>query len=287
MIDTVRGVLRVRKWPRKRPGKRTPIERFWSDWFKQANLLAKYADPMSQARAIQMTKGSGMYPRDVLLKAMRGRLYAWTTSDGWKWYSMAAIGDVSESLDVLGQTVGDILVRAVDRWRPLAPGVIGDVVTNKGPGVAASWEAPVAVGGFQGGASVAKTSAQTIASGSQVLLTWDSEDYDTNGLHDNAVDNSRITVDDGRRWVRLSAGVIWNSNSTGYRMIRISKNGSIAYPGAAQLRVNASERSHLSITGPVVPVLDDDYFEIEVKQSSGSSRLAEALDGTYFAMELL
>ncbi len=147
MIDTVRGVLRVRKWPRKRPGKRTAIERFWTDWFVQANKLAKYADGMSQARAIQMTKGSGMYPRDVLLKAMRGRLYTWTTPDGWKWYPMAAIGDVSESLDVLAQTVGSVLVRAVDRWRAPPDGVIGDVLTYKGLAAPPVWQAPTGGGG--------------------------------------------------------------------------------------------------------------------------------------------
>lgn len=148
MIDAVRGVLRVRKWPKKRPGPRTAIERFWTDWFVQANRLAKYADAMSQARAIEMTKGSGMYPRDVLIKAMRGRLYAWTTPDGWKWYSMAAIGDISESLDVLAQTVGDILVRATDRWRTPPAGTFGQVLTNRGPGSPPEWVTAAGGGGL-------------------------------------------------------------------------------------------------------------------------------------------
>ncbi len=148
MIDTVRGVLRVRKWPKKRGKPKSALQRFWVDWFRQANRLAKYADGMSQARAIEMTKGSGMYPRDVLLKAMRGRLYFWTTPDGWKWYSMAAIGDISESLDVLAQTVGDVLVRAADRWRAPPTGILGDVLTNKGPGNPAAWATPAGPGGI-------------------------------------------------------------------------------------------------------------------------------------------
>lgn len=148
MIDSFRGVLRIRKWPKKRGPPRSARQAFWVDWFRQANRLAKYVDGMSMARAIAMTKGSGLYPRDVLLMAMRGRLYNWTTPDGWRWYSMAAIADISESLDVLAQTVGSVLVRAADRWRPPAAGILGDVLTNKGPGNAPEWQAPAGPGGL-------------------------------------------------------------------------------------------------------------------------------------------
>lgn len=142
MIDTFRGVLRVRKWPKKRGRPRSAKQRFWVDWFVQANRLAKYADGMSLARAIEMTKGSGLYPRDVLLMAMRGRLYTWSTPDGWRWYSMAAKGDISESFDILAQTVGSVLVRAVDLWRPPPPGALNDVLTYKGNLTSPVWQAP-------------------------------------------------------------------------------------------------------------------------------------------------
>ena len=147
MVDTVRGVLRVRKWPKKYGKPRSALQAWWIDWFKQANLLAKYADPMSQRRAIELTKGSGLYPRDVLLQAMRGRLYVWRDETGWKWYPVAAIGDISESFDVLAQTVGSVLVRATDRWRSPPAGIAGDVLTNQGPGAPPEW----AAGGGGGG----------------------------------------------------------------------------------------------------------------------------------------
>jgi len=142
MIDTVRGVIRVRKWPKKRGPPKSESQRFWVDWFTQANRLAKYASGMDQARAIAMTAKSGWYPRDVLLKAMRGRLYWWATPDGWKWYPVAAIGDISETLDVLAQTVGSVLVRATDRWRAPPAATIGDVLTYKGDVASPLWETP-------------------------------------------------------------------------------------------------------------------------------------------------
>jgi len=142
MIDTVRGVLRVRKWPKKRGPPKSAKQRFWIDWFTQANLLAKYADPMSQVRAIEMTKGTGLYPRDVLLSAMRGRLYWWADETGWRWFPMAATQDVSNSLDTLSQVVGGVLVRALDRWRAPVPGAPNDVLTYQGAAAPPIWKAP-------------------------------------------------------------------------------------------------------------------------------------------------
>lgn len=141
MVDTVRGVLRVRKWPKKRGKPTSARQLFWIDWFKQANLLAKYVDGATAALAIKLTKGSGLYPRDIILQAMRGRLYWWTDDTGRSWYPVAAIEDVSKTFDVLAQTVGSVLVRATDRWRAAVGGVLGDVLVHAGPGAPPTWGA--------------------------------------------------------------------------------------------------------------------------------------------------
>ncbi len=147
MIDVVRGVLRVRKWPRKRGKPKSASQLFWIDWFKQANLLAKYADPMTQARSKELTAHTGMYPRDIILAAIRGRLYTWVDENGWRWYPVAAIQDISESLDVLAQTVGSMLIRYADRWKALDPGLEDEVLTLKGTPLIAQWRPPAGGGG--------------------------------------------------------------------------------------------------------------------------------------------
>ncbi len=139
MVDATRGVLRVRKWPKKRGTPKSELQRFWIDWFRQANLLAKYADGMAQALAIKLTKGSGLYPRDIMLQAMRGRLYTWDDAAGRRWYPVAAIEDVSKTLDVLAQIVGSVLVRATDRWRTPPPTTVGDVLTYQGASAPPIW----------------------------------------------------------------------------------------------------------------------------------------------------
>jgi len=204
MIDTFRGVLRVRKWPAKYGKPRSALQAWWVDWFKQANLLAKYADPMSQARAIEMTKGSGMYPRDVLLKAMRGRLYFWSTPDGWKWYSVAAIQDVSDSLDALAQVVGSVLVRATDRWRSVVPGAIGQVLTYQGAAAAPIWA------GAGGGAGV----EQAELAGSPIVPDGTKSEY----IFD-VTDLAEITV----TWLALGF-----ASSAGLLM-RFSVDGGVTY----------------------------------------------------------
>jgi len=147
VVDTVRGVMRVRKWPRKRGTPTSAAQLFWIDWFRQANLLAKYADAASMRAAIELTKGSRWYPRDILLMAMRGRLLWLTDTTGWKWYPMAAIQDLSDSLDILSQTVGKLLVRATDRWRAAVEGSPGDVLTQGPAGQPPSFQPSAGAGG--------------------------------------------------------------------------------------------------------------------------------------------
>ncbi|KKL81949.1 hypothetical protein LCGC14_1989660 [marine sediment metagenome] len=287
MIDTVRGVLRVRKWPKKRGPPRSELQRWWVDWFKQANRLAKYADPMSQARAIEMTKGSGLYPRDILLKAMRGRLYTWADQDGNKWYPMAGIQDISDTLDILAQFTGGVLTRAADRWRAPTPGDPGDVLTYQGAAAGAEWQPAASGGGFAGGALATATVDQTVTSGVLTAVDFDGEVYDTASLLDPATDKTAITIPAGWEWARLNGAVRWASNSTGFRLLRFDLNGAI-FPGCATHRKKANTESEDSITSPVIPVSEGDVFKLMVYQTKGSNLdLFGDPARTYFACQKL
>lgn len=285
MIDTVRGVLRVRKWPKKRGKTKSARQQKWIDWFIQANQLAKYVDGMSAARAIEISLKSGMYPRDVLLMAMRGRLYTWVGDDGWKWFSVAARQDISDTLDILAQTVGDILVRAVDRWKPPVPGNVNDVLTLKGSPAIPEWQ-PAAGGGVSfGGALATKLGNQSIPNATWTAIIFDAEQYDSDGLHDNAVNPSRMTVPAGWTKVRLTAGTKWTSNNTGERIMRFKMNGA-QFPGDAWQRNLSRANSQNSTASPAIAVVEDDYFEFEVYHTRGAAINIEApADNVYFAME--
>jgi len=70
MIDTVRGSVRVRKWPRKRGKNLHPHTRYMMRWFKDACRKLRYVNAQDMDFAIKATKGTGLYPRDLLMIGM-------------------------------------------------------------------------------------------------------------------------------------------------------------------------------------------------------------------------
>ena len=70
MVDTYRGTTRVRAWPRKRGPSKSKQVREQNQWFKAANALAKIADASQLTLAIEATRNIGLYPRDLIVRAM-------------------------------------------------------------------------------------------------------------------------------------------------------------------------------------------------------------------------
>jgi len=147
MVDVYRGQLRVRKWPRKRGRNLHPKTLAQMEWFRQANELAKYVAPQQQVLAREAAAGSPLLPRDLLIMAMAGRMFAIDFIDGRMLFPMAARAGISESLDVLSHEVGAVLVRAATYWEGLSPGLAGSVLTSAGPGQPPVWAGGVGAGG--------------------------------------------------------------------------------------------------------------------------------------------
>ncbi len=82
VVDTWRGQLRIKSWPRKRGRPKSAEVRVQNSWFTSANLLAKHCAASQQVQAIAMTKGTGLYPRDLLLKCMSRGIIEPITPDG-------------------------------------------------------------------------------------------------------------------------------------------------------------------------------------------------------------
>jgi len=273
MIDVLKGQVRVRKWPTKRGPPKSELQAWWVDWFKQANLLAKYVDGASAARAIDMSMGSGMYPRDILLKAMRGRLYSWEDPSGRIWRSMAAILDISNSLDVLSDAIGSVLVRASDRWRAPSPGAVGDVLTYQGAAAAPSWQPLSAVAGFGGGALVYRSSSFSLPNNTTTNIPFTNSKYDTHSFFDVGANPTRLTIPTGATWARVTADVEIIGSGTGYRRMLLRKNG-VSYEGRGFCKIPGGGVSNqeLNAVSAVVAVSAGDYFEMGLFQNSGSAR---------------
>jgi hypothetical protein len=150
---------------------------------------------------------------------------------------------------------------------------------------------PKAGGAFRG-ALVRKAADQTTlnATGAGVALTWDSETggYDTDTIHDNSTEPTRLTVPTGVTRVRLSAQVYWLlTTADTFKLLQLEKNGSFAYVGSASsgTEIGASSGSG-QIHSPVLTVTAGDYFEIRLFEESDTSITIES-DNSWFAMEII
>jgi hypothetical protein len=74
-IYAQRGQIRARSWPKKKKKPLSPKQQNWVDWFRVTRRMSKYAEPGQQALAKELTKGTGLYPGDLLMMAARGNLY--------------------------------------------------------------------------------------------------------------------------------------------------------------------------------------------------------------------
>ena len=82
IYDTYRGQQRVRSWPRPRGPSPLEQQQIQTEWFKAANLLAVKAAPSQMAVAVESTRNLGLYPRDVIIRAMGAGLIDIIEPDG-------------------------------------------------------------------------------------------------------------------------------------------------------------------------------------------------------------
>ena len=82
MVDTYRGRMRVRAWPKRRGKPKSQAQQIAIDRFREANRLAKQAPGEIQNWAIDVTRGSGIYPRDLLVRMILAGLFNIQTEDG-------------------------------------------------------------------------------------------------------------------------------------------------------------------------------------------------------------
>jgi len=154
MIDATRGSIRIRAWPKKRPGARHPTNEFWTQWLKAVTYLYRYQPASIQAQMQRDTKGTIWMPRDIFIAAARGRAWLLTDPDGRSYYPMAYVEDVSDSLDAIGQLPGMMLFRGTDLWIPIQPGSPGDSLKYVSDADPPEWES---------GASAAYAIANVVA----------------------------------------------------------------------------------------------------------------------------
>ena len=184
-------------------------------------------------------------------------------------------------------TKGDLLTFDTADAR-LGVGANGTVLTaDSAETTGLKWATPASGSTFVG-AQLTNTSAQSISNGTYTALNFQSEIYDTDGFHDNSVDNTRLTIPAGKGGkYLLTTQANFASNASGFRAIAIMKNGSasqIAYANSNPI----SGSSFTFAFSCVVDAVATDYFEMNVYQSTGGSlNVNSGSDSTRFDISYL
>ena len=222
--------------------------------------------------------------------------------DGAAWIA-APIGDITGVTAGTGisgggtsgtVTVTNSMATAIDAKGDLIAGTGADAFSRIGVGAnntvltadsaeatGLKWAAPAAASFV--GCSLYAT-AQNISNSTLTNIAYANEFFDSDGFHDNATNNSRITIPSGKAGKYLLTTTI-QFDTTSNMAQQILQNG-VAIGGTSygyMSLLNASVgRNHIQSTA-IVNATVGDYFESVVTQSSGSTKSLEAsrFDCTY------
>lgn len=131
-------------------------------------------------------------------------------------------------------------------------------------------------------AVVNKSANQTLPADTITVLTWDQEVADVGGFHDNAVNNSRLTVPAGVSLVRLSAGVV-SQAQVGRLYVDFIKNGASAVGLVSKSTDDDTGDDNLSVMSAIVEVVPGDYFECRALTTNSVDVISD--DAVWFCIE--
>lgn len=135
------------------------------------------------------------------------------------------------------------------------------------------------------GCRLTHSASQSVASGVAVVLTWDTEQADDDGMHD-ATNPTRITLPlDGV--YRVIGQVPFSANATGFRAVSLKLNGT-TYVREVLVPPVATGVRTTPILAAEIGASAGDYFELVASHDSGAtlSIAPGTQTGPYFAVSL-
>lgn len=120
---------------------------------------------------------------------------------------------------------------------------------------------------------------------SSAAIAWDAEDYDTDGMHDNATNNSRITFQTAGIY-RVTTCVLWSFGAPAVTIVDLSilGNGTTVVGQDYIQGISATTNLTRSLT-TVVDSATYSFVTVSLGLIGGSSPVINADARTYFAAE--
>lgn len=138
------------------------------------------------------------------------------------------------------------------------------------------------------GVQATKSGNQSINNATYTAITFDSENFDTDGFHSTATNTSRFTIPTGKGGKYLStftAGFV--ANTTGIRGAAWYKNGALASVAFQMSASSAADTFFAS--SQIFNLVAGDYLELFLYQSSGGALDVKGVttDATSFSLQYL
>jgi len=120
---------------------------------------------------------------------------------------------------------------------------------------------------------VTHDASQSIANSTQTALAFNTETFDTDTMHDNSTNNSRITFKTAGKYL-VNANWTWGANASGFRRGRIRVGGSLVI-GMVQTVTPAPGNPRMTLSC-IYGFDADEYIELVVDQDSGGSLIVSS-----------
>ena len=210
--------------------------------------------------------------------------------NGSAWVGVSGAGDVTEvqagtgisvasgtgPIPVVTNTMatavdakGDLIVgTGADTFARLAVGTNGHtLVADSSTATGLAYAAPAAGGSFVGCSVYDSNATQSIATGTDTVVTFNSEFFDTDGFHSTSSNTGRITIPSGKGGKYLFIASAFFVNLASGKEARFYKNGNqlLSYGWTS-----ASGVAGTSISA-ILDLVATDYIEFRVVQGSGGN----------------
>ena len=119
------------------------------------------------------------------------------------------------------------------------------------------------------------SAAQSIANNTLTIINWPNERIDTDGLHDNVTNNSRLTAAVAGKYL-IMAAVGFVVNATGIRLIQVLLNGTTGILYSEEPGSGSAETT-LYATG-LWSLAAGDYIELQMYQNSGAALNTQSVE---------
>lgn len=137
------------------------------------------------------------------------------------------------------------------------------------------------------GARVRRSTNQAVNSGSVDKMAYNTEDYDTDTIHDTGSNTERLTCRTaGKYWIYAS--IAWSAHASGRRYCDLYLNNTTDIARSSVPTVGGSDQTEMHVATEYE--LDvGDYIEVRVFQNSGAQLnvVAQAEAGPIFGMRLV